>query len=131
MNFVKKKDHYEIKVNFDEKFHLELIKIFLYWLSPKDDIIESQSGDLKKSSNKKSKRKYLKYCPSQNILFILIESLQNWEFLKILKIIYSHVLKLLINFKNFQNLEFPNDLLETIYQTKSRIFRTVPYPCSI
>jgi hypothetical protein len=110
-------------VNFDEKFHLELIKIFLYWLSPKDDIIESQSGDLKKSSNKKSKRKYLKYCPSQNILFILIESLQNWEFLKILKIIYLHVLKLLINFKNFQNLEFPNDLLETIYQTKSRVFK--------
>ena len=110
-------------VNFDENFHLELIKIFLYWLSPKDDIIESQSGDLKKSSNKKSKRKYLKYCPSQNILFILIESLQNWEFLKILKIIYLHVLKLLINFKNFQNLEFPNDLLETIYQTKSRVFK--------
>ena len=112
----------ESEVNFDDNLHISLIKIFLYWLSPKEDSFESD--DPRKSfSNKKPKRKILKFSPSINILYIIIESLQNWEFLKIVKTIYSIVLKFLIDFKNLKNLEFNSDLLENIYQTKARIFK--------
>ena len=108
-------------ITFDESFHLRLIKIFLFWLSPKEDLSESE--DQKKAINKKFKKKNLKYSPSINILFILIESLQNWEFLKIIKKIYSNVLKIVINYKNLKNLDFGSDLLESIYQIKPKIFK--------
>ena len=107
----------EIIVNFDENFHLELIKIFSYWLSPKEEI--SESTNIKKPKQKKQ----LKYLPSTNILFIIIESLRNWEFLKILKIIYSIVLKFIINMKYLDKLEFNSDLLEAIYETKPKILK--------
>ena len=108
-------------VNFDENFRLSLIKIFLYWLSPKDD---TESEENKKiTQNKKQKRKHLKFLPSNNILYLLIESLHNWEFLKIIKTIYTIVLKFLIDFKNLKNIEFNSDLIENIYSTKAKIFK--------
>lgn len=113
----------ESEVNFDDNFHISLIKIFLYWLSPKDDYSFESDDPRKSFSNKKPKRKILKFPPSINILYIIIESLQNWEFLKIVKTIYSIVLKFIIEFKNLKNLEFNSDLLENIYQTKAIIFK--------
>ena len=100
----------EVIVNFEENFHIELLQIFLYWLSPND---ESQSN----------KKNDLKYPPSTNILFIIIESIKNLEFLKILKVIYSIILKFLINFKLMNNLEFNSDLSEAIYETKPKLLR--------
>ena len=112
----------ESTIELNEDLHLSLIKIFLYWLSPKDDLIESDDNK-KNLLNKKQKRKHLKFSPTINILYILIESLQNWEFLKIVKIVYTIVLKFLIDFKNLKNIEFTSDLLENIYQTKAKIFK--------
>ena len=108
-------------ITFDESFHLQLINIFLFWLSPKEDL--SGAEDQKKLTNKKPKKKILNFLPTNNILFILIESLQNWEFLKIIKIIYSNVLKTIINYKYLKNLDFNSDLLENIYLTKAKIFK--------
>ena len=100
----------EVIVNFEENFHIELLKIFIYWLSPDDE-------------SKPNQKNNLKYLPSINILFIIIESLKNLEFLKILKIIYSIILKFLINFKNLNHLEFNSDLLEAVYETKPKLLK--------
>ena len=100
----------EVIVNFEENFHTELLKIFIYWLSPDDE-------------SKPNQKNNLKYLPSINILFIIIESLKNLEFLKILKIIYSIILKFLINFKNLNHLEFNSDLLEAVYETKPKLLK--------
>ena len=100
----------EVIVNFEENFHIELLKIFMYWLSPNDESQSNQKNDLK-------------YPPSTNILFIIIESIKNLEFLKILKVIYSIILKFLINFKLMNNLEFNSDLSEAIYETKPKLLR--------
>ena len=100
----------EVIVNFEENFHIELLQIFLYWLSPNDESQSNQKNDLK-------------YPPSTNILFIIIESIKNLEFLKILKVIYSIILKFLINFKLMNNLEFNSDLSEAIYETKPKLLR--------
>ena len=51
----------ESSINFDEKFHLSLIKIFLYWLSPKDDIDIDENKKL--IQNQTQKRKRLKFLP--------------------------------------------------------------------
>ena len=100
----------EVIVNFEENFYTELLKIFIYWLSPDDE-------------SKPNQKNNLKYLPSINILFIIIESLKNLEFLKILKIIYSIILKFLINFKNLNHLEFNSDLLEAVYETKPKLLK--------
>ena len=112
-------------IDFNKELHLSLINIFLFWLSPKDD---NEFDDNKKSSasliqNKKQKRKHLKFLPSNNILYLLIESLQNWEFLKIVKTIYIIILKFLIDFKNLKNIDFNSDLIENIYFTRAKIFK--------
>ena len=107
----------EISLNLNENIHFELINIFLYWLSLNEE--SSDSSNLKKQKQKKQ----LKYPPSINILFILIESLRNLEYLKILKIIYSIVLKFIINFKYLDKLEFNSDLSEAIYETKPKILK--------
>ena len=107
----------EIIVNFQEEFYIELIKIFLYWLTPKEDSKESEN------INDKSHKKVLKYSHSSNILFILIESLKNWEFLKMLKNIYSIILKFIIDIKYLNNLEFNSNLVEALYETKPKLFK--------
>ena len=107
----------EIIVNFQEEFYIELIKIFLYWLTPKEDSKESEN------INGKSHKKVLKYSHSSNILFILIESLKNWEFLKMLKNIYSIILKFIIDIKYLNNLEFNSNLVEALYETKPKLFK--------
>ena len=53
----------------------------------------------------------------------IIESLKNWEFLKMLKNIYSIILKFIIDIKYLNNLEFNSNLTETLYETKPKLFK--------
>ena len=57
----------EIIINIQQELHIDLINIFLFWLSS-DDI---RNEDIKKKDQKKTK-KNLKYKPSKNIIYILI-----------------------------------------------------------
>ena len=108
----------EIVINIQEELHIELIYIFLYWLNPEDNFNEE---DKKKKGNKSIIN--LKYNPSINIIFILIESLKNLDFLKILKIITSSILEFLVNKKHLNDTENTSDLFADIYEIKSGIFK--------
>ena len=107
----------EILVTFQQDIYIKLIKIFLYWLTPKEDSEEIEN------TTSKIKEKFLKHPQSINILFLLIESLKKWEFLKMLKSIYSTILKFLIDIKHLNNLEFNSNLLEAVYETKPKLFK--------
>ena len=108
----------EITINIQQELHIELINIFLYWLNCEENIKED---DKKKES--KNIKKNLKYNPSINIIFILIESLKNLEFLKILKIIISNVLDFFVQKKRLNDSENVPDILESIYETNPNIFK--------
>ena len=112
----------EISITYDESTHIDLINIFLYWLTG-NDLIESD--EIKKQNQKKIKqKKNLKFPHSINIIFIFIESLKNLEFLKILKIIVSSVLNFILHKKHYDNLEFSSDLVETLYDSKPRLLNS-------
>ena len=108
----------EIIINIQEELCAELIYIFLYWLSPDDNFNE----DNKKKEGKNSLIN-LKFCPSINIIYILIESLKNLDFLKIYKIIASTILEFLVNRKHLNDSENSSDLFQDIYEIKAKIFK--------
>ena len=108
----------EITINISQEIHVELINIFLYWLNCDD----SQNEDSKKKDLKKSK-KNLKFNPSRNIIYILIESLNNLDFLKMLKIIISNVLEFVINKKHLIDNGYNSELMDIIYDIKFKLFK--------
>ena len=111
----------EIIININENLHIELINIFLYWLSSDD----SNEEDIKADSNNanSNKKKSLKYNPSINIIYILLESLRNIEYLKIYRIIVSKVLEFLVSKKHLNEVENKSDIFEYIYEIKARLFK--------
>jgi hypothetical protein len=108
----------DIIINIPQDLHIELINIFLFWLSSDD----TQNEDNKKKDIKKTK-KNLKYNPSINIIYILIESLKNLDFLKMLRIIISNVLEFVINKKHLNEERNFSDLFEYIYEIKPKLFK--------
>ena len=117
----KKKKHLpsdeEIIININEDLHIELINIFLYWLSSDD----SNEEDIKADS--KNTKKSLKYKPSINIIYILLESLRNADYLKIYRIIVSNVLEFLVNKKHLNEVENKSDFFEYLYEIKAKLFK--------
>ena len=107
----------EIIININEDLHVELINIFLYWLSSDD------SDEEDKKSDSKNQKKNLKYKPQINIIYIFIESLRNIDFLKIYRIIVSNALEFLVNKKNLNETENKSDFYEYIYEIKARLFK--------
>ena len=79
----------EIIVNIEKDLHVNIINIFLFWLE--------------KLNKNDENNKELKYPPSINIIFILIETLKILDFLKIYKIIVLGVLEFLIDKKHIKN----------------------------
>ena len=79
----------EIIVNIEKDLHVNIINIFLFWLEK----------DTKNTENNKD----LKYPPSINIIYILIETLKILDFLKIYKIIVLGVLEFLLDKKHSKN----------------------------
>ena len=108
----------DIIINIPKDLHIELINIFLFWLSSDD----TQNEDNKKKDIKKTK-KNLKYNPSINIIYILIESLKNLDFLKMLRIIISNVLEFVINKMHLNEERNFSDLFEYIYEIKPKLFK--------
>jgi hypothetical protein len=104
-----------IKIN--EDLHTELINIFLYWLSSDD------SNEEDKKSDSKNAKKSLKYKPSLNIIYILIESLRNIDYLKIYRIIVANVLEFLVNKKHLNEVENKSDFFEYLYEIKAKLFK--------
>ena len=73
----------EIIVNIEKELHVNIINIFLFWLE---------------KEIKNDEKKYeLKYPPSINIIYILIETLKILDFIKIYKIIVLGVLEFLLD----------------------------------
>ena len=106
----------EIIVNIEKDLHVNIINIFLFWLE--------------KLNKNDENNKELKYPPSINIIFILIETLKILDFLKIYKIIVLGVLEFLIDKKHIKNnLDETNNkgnksynINEYIKQIKPKIF---------
>ncbi len=105
----------EIIVNIEKELHVNIINIFLFWLE-KD--IENKNE--------------LKYPPSINIIYILIETLKIVDFLKIYKIIVLDILEFLLDKKQIKqnniNIEKKsekenNDINNYIKQIKPKIFK--------
>ena len=106
----------EIIVNIEKDLHVNIINIFLFWLE-------------KENKNDENNRD-LKYPPSINIIYILIETLKILDFLKIYKIIVLGVLEFLLDKKHNKN--FLDDTIdegnnndninEYIRQIKPKIF---------
>ena len=104
----------EIIVNIEKELHVNIINIFLFWLE-------------KDAENKNE----LKYPPSINIIYILIETLKIVDFLKIYKIIVLDVLEFLLDKKqaklnnnNEEKMEKDNnDFNNYIKQIKPKIFK--------
>ena len=110
----------EIKIiDIEEKLFLEFINIFIYWINCEDNTKEKEED--KKKEFKKMK-KNLKYKPSINIIYILIESLKNLEFLKILKVLISNVLEFVIKRKHLNVTENNSELYDYLDETKHKIF---------
>ena len=107
----------EIIVNIEKELHVNIINIFLFWLEK----------DIKNDENKKE----LKYPPSINIIYILIETLKILDFIKIYKIIVLGVLEFLLDKRDTKdNLEqigeqtkSKESINEFIKQIKQRIFK--------
>ena len=104
----------EIIVNIEKELHVNIINIFLFWLE-------------KDVENKNE----LKYPPSVNIIYILIETLKIVDFLKIYKIIVLDVLEFLLDKKQAKlnnnieekNEKNNNDISNYIKQIKPKIFK--------
>ena len=113
----------EIIVNINENLHIELINIFLYWLSI--DIDDPNAEDIKadSSNTNTNMKKSLKYNPSINIIYILLESLRNILYLKIYRVIVSNVLEFLVSKKHLNEVENKSDIFEYIYEIKARLFK--------
>ena len=106
-------------IEIQHDLHIELINIFIYWLSSDDNSKE----DDKKIESKKLK-KNLKYNPSINIIYILIESIRNLEFLKIFKVIISNVLEFVVKKKHLKDeIENNSELFDYIYESKPKLFK--------
>ena len=73
----------EIIVNIEKELHVNIINIFLFWLE--------------KEIKNDEKKNELKYPPSINIIYILIETLKILDFIKIYKIIVLGVLEFLLD----------------------------------
>ena len=112
----------EIVIDIKQELHVNLINIFIYWLSCDDNNSNNTKDDAKKKETKKIK-KTLRYNPSVNIIFILIESLKNLEFLKILKVIISNVLEFIVNKKHLNDTENSSELFDYIYEIKPKLFK--------
>ena len=105
----------EIIVNIEKELHVNIINIFLFWLEKEDN------------ENKND----LKYPPSKNIIYILIETLKILDFLKLYKIIVLGVLEFLLEKKHNKNSlnEMINEdnnkdnINEYIKQIKPNIFK--------
>jgi len=108
----------EIIININESLHIDIINIFLYWLSSGDDSNEENA-----KSESKNTKKTLKYKPSINIIYILLESLRNIDYLEIYRIIVSNVLEFLVNKKHLNEIENNSDFFEYIYEIKPRLFK--------
>ena len=106
----------EIIVNIEKDLHVNIINIFLFWLEK----------DCKDNETNKD----LKYPPSINIIYILIETLKILDFLKIYKIIVLGVLEFLLDKKHKKNnsdeaiieSNFNDNINEYIKQIKPKIF---------
>ena len=101
----------EIIVNIEKELHVNIINIFLFWLE-------------KDVENKNE----LKYPPSINIIYILIETLKIVDFLKIYKIIVLDILEFLLDKKQVKSNEKKiekenNDINNYIKQIKPKIFK--------
>ena len=101
----------EIIVNIEKELHVNIINIFLFWLE-------------KDVENKNE----LKYPPSINIIYILIETLKIVDFLKIYKIIILDILEFLLDKKQVKSNEKKlekdnNDINNYIKQIKQKIFK--------
>ena len=79
----------EIIVNIEKELHVNIINIFLFWL---------EKGETNNEDNNE-----LKYPPSKNIIYILIETLKILDFLKLYKIIVLGVLEFLLDKKHNEN----------------------------
>ena len=110
----------EFIIDIKPELHIELINIFIFWLNCDEN--NKIKEDSKKKEQKKVK-KTLRYHPSINIIFILIESLKNLEFLKILKVIISNVLEFIIKKKHLNDTENNTELYEYIYEIKPKLFK--------
>ena len=101
----------EIIVNIEKELHVNIINIFLFWLE-------------KDVENKNE----LKYPPSINIIYILIETLKIVDFLKIYKIVIIDILEFLLDKKQVKSNEKKlekdnNDINNYIKQIKQKIFK--------
>ena len=106
-------------IEIQQDLHIELINIFIYWLSSDNN---SEEEDKKKVSKKLIKN--LKYNPSINIIYILIESIRNLEFLKILKVLVSNVLEYVVKKKHLNDdIENNSELYDYIYEKKAKLFK--------
>ena len=107
----------EIIVNIEKELHVNIINIFLFWLEK----------EIKNNDNKKE----LKYPPSINIIYILIETLKILDFLKIYKIIVLGVLEFLLNKKHAKenanqisgDEKNEEDINEFVKHIKQKIFK--------
>ena len=107
----------EIIVNIEKELHVNIINIFLFWLEK----------EIKNDDNKEE----LKYPPSINIIYILIETLKILDFLKIYKIIVLGVLEFLLgkkyakeNAKQINEQEKKEeDINEFVKHIKRKIFK--------
>ena len=107
----------EIIVNIEKELHVNIINIFLFWLEK----------EIKNDDNKKE----LKYPPSINIIYILIETLKILDFLKIYKIIVLGVLEFLLNKKHAKenanqisgDEKNEEDINEFVKHIKQKIFK--------
>lgn len=108
----------ENKISITEELSIQMVSLFVYWLNYDDSSIEE---------NKKGKRKNLKFNTTENIIFIMIESLKNIEHLKILKIIICKVIFFLVYTKHLNENEQTNELFDYIYQTNPKLFMIDKY----
>ena len=107
----------EIIVNIEKELHVNIINIFLFWLEK----------EIKNNDNKKE----LKYPPSINIIYILIETLKILDFLKIYKIIVLGVLEFLLDKKHAKEnankisgeAKNEEDINEFVKHIKQKIFK--------
>ena len=106
-------------IEIQQDLHIELINIFIYWLSS-----DNNSKDEDKKTESKKLIKNLKYNPSINIIYILIESIRNLEFLKILKVLVSNVLEFVVKKKHLNDdIENNSELYDYIYEKKPKLFK--------